>query len=449
MSDESDRLRAVVVEGLFGSRDYTLELDAARPTILTGSNGTGKSTILRLVNAVARGDMETMAKAPLTGFTLVFANTPSFSLYRNATSHLLSLEWGRHSDVIDVGWNEEIAGLPEWARDAWYEDPENSEEVVMEAARAKGLPFTEYKEIRDRLRDISENSRAITPPAWFEELRTRFSVLFISDQRLIAEPKATTPGVRKTAAAAARRGGAPRDRRRAIEHASADIADRIQLADSRYARVSQEQDRTFPRDVIRAMKQAANVSKKRVDDLVNQVEAQREQLRLVGLLDRADSYEPKFDPEDFEEANVRSVVATIMQANLRKLDVLDDLAQRLTTYKAFLDSRYTPKSVTLNRGQGMRIELASGQSIRPSDLSSGEQQMAVLAYEILFRTEPNTLVIIDEPEISLHVLWQDTLVDDLSKMGLASNLQFLMATHSPVILANHQKLERSLDDLQT
>lgn len=71
--------------------------------------------------------------------------------------------------------------------------------------------------------------------------------------------------------------------------------------------------------------------------------------------------------------------------------------------------------------------------------------MMVLAYEILFRTRPGTLVIVDEPELSLHVLWQDTLIDDLAAMAAAGSLQFLMASHSPVLLASHPDLERSLD----
>ena len=83
--------------------------------------------------------------------------------------------------------------------------------------------------------------------------------------------------------------------------------------------------------------------------------------------------------------------------------------------------------------------------LRPAQLSSGEQQLVVLAYEIIFRTERETLVIIDEPEISLHIMWQDSLISDLQRIGKPSQLQFLMATHSPAILAANPELERPLD----
>ena len=48
------------------------------------------------------------------------------------------------------------------------------------------------------------------------------------------------------------------------------------------------------------------------------------------------------------------------------------------------------------------MELDSGQVIRPSQLSSGEQQLLALAYELLFGSEPETAVLLDEPELSLH-----------------------------------------------
>jgi len=44
--------------------------------------------------------------------------------------------------------------------------------------------------------------------------------------------------------------------------------------------------------------------------------------------------------------------------------------------------------------------------LKLTDLSSGEQQEVVMLYELLFCVQPGTLVLIDEPELSLHVVWQ-------------------------------------------
>ncbi len=69
----------------------------------------------------------------------------------------------------------------------------------------------------------------------------------------------------------------------------------------------------------------------------------------------------------------------------------------------------------------------------------------VLAHQILFRATAGTLVLIDEPELSLHVLWQASFVQDLTQMGKVNNLSYLLATHSPTLIGGREDLKRSLD----
>ena len=71
--------------------------------------------------------------------------------------------------------------------------------------------------------------------------------------------------------------------------------------------------------------------------------------------------------------------------------------------------------------------------------------MLVLAYQVMFLASPGTLVLIDEPEISLHVMWQDRLVDQLTEMSRARDLTFVLATHSPSLIGARETLKRSLD----
>ncbi len=69
-----------------------------------------------------------------------------------------------------------------------------------------------------------------------------------------------------------------------------------------------------------------------------------------------------------------------------------------------------------------------------SALSSGEQHEVVLLYELLFRFEPDSLVLIDEPEISLHVAWQKKFLEDLAKITELASLDVLIATHPPELI---------------
>lgn len=73
-----------------------------------------------------------------------------------------------------------------------------------------------------------------------------------------------------------------------------------------------------------------------------------------------------------------------------------------------------------------------------SDLSSGEQQVMFLFAKILVSAGPGTVLLVDEPEISLHVRWQQLLPSVFSLMAEKLQSRFVIATHSPTLIANAQ-----------
>lgn len=78
-------------------------------------------------------------------------------------------------------------------------------------------------------------------------------------------------------------------------------------------------------------------------------------------------------------------------------------------------------------------------------LSSGEQHELVILYELLFRTSDNSLILIDEPELSQHVAWQEKFVNDLEEMAEISHFRAILATHSPEIIADRWDLAVELN----
>ena len=66
-------------------------------------------------------------------------------------------------------------------------------------------------------------------------------------------------------------------------------------------------------------------------------------------------------------------------------------------------------------------------------LSSGEKQMIIQVYELLFRAQSGTLVLIDEPELSLHMMWQMNYLKNLTQIAKLRGFQCIVATHSPQI----------------
>ncbi|WP_221887336.1 AAA family ATPase [Vibrio cholerae] len=69
--------------------------------------------------------------------------------------------------------------------------------------------------------------------------------------------------------------------------------------------------------------------------------------------------------------------------------------------------------------------------------SSGEQCMLVIMLGIAGYINDNSLVLIDEPEISLHPIWQEKFTSLLIEVFSSyKGCQFIIATHSPQIVSN-------------
>ncbi len=62
--------------------------------------------------------------------------------------------------------------------------------------------------------------------------------------------------------------------------------------------------------------------------------------------------------------------------------------------------------------------------------------MIIQVYELLFRAQSGTLVLIDEPELSLHLMWQMNYLKNLSEIAELRGFQCIVATHSPQIFSN-------------
>ncbi|HDV6325688.1 TPA: ATP-binding protein [Burkholderia cenocepacia] len=70
------------------------------------------------------------------------------------------------------------------------------------------------------------------------------------------------------------------------------------------------------------------------------------------------------------------------------------------------------------------------------ELSSGEQQLLTLALKLTAYAGDNTVILVDEPELSLHVSWQRAIPVMLKIVGSRLCCSIVVATHSPVIVAS-------------
>lgn len=418
------------ITGLFGTHDLACRLDLKEPTLLTGTNGSGKSTVLKIINAIGTGDWATLVDLPISTVDLLFES---------------GLEFGAriHEDGMQLRVDNEFVQLPLQG---------NREELLRHLPESMVTHLIKMKP-SDRLTELELmlGSKAAASymsalglgnmqdwPTAFSDFVNNFHLLFITDQRLVVSDERLEAIKQHRPVRTASN--------KAAEFSAHELSRLMQRALSEYASESQRLDRDFPQRVVRAMASPDVVPLERIKTLLAEVENERVALQTVGLLPR-DLSASAFQDLPLEDEKVRPVIETFVQDTRRKFAVLADLRERLTVFVEYLNQHYENKRVVAQPREGfvVRMDGDDQKRIEPSGLSSGEQQILVLAYEVLFRSEPETLVLIDEPELSLHVLWQDSFIEDLTRMGTLRNLQFVLATHSPSLIGGREDLKRSLD----
>ncbi len=80
------------------------------------------------------------------------------------------------------------------------------------------------------------------------------------------------------------------------------------------------------------------------------------------------------------------------------------------------------------------FENSAGEEFDINDLSSGEKQLFLRTLSIKMLEPKNSIILIDEPELSLHPKWQQRIVEVYKKIG--ENNQIIVATHSSHILGS-------------
>ena len=270
---------------------------------------------------------------------------------------------------------------------------------------------------------------------WLGDFLAKTHPLLIEAQRLVrAKSPATSP---------MRLFPGPTAFVSSVLECSVDFRDRLGRTMAAYGRQAQTLDQTFPQRLVSADGQlAAEELRKRMAAL----DKKTDELRAMGILD--DTHTPPFDAASLDEMDSSQglVMTLYVEDTERKLQALDDLADRIRLLLNSVNGKFRNKQVRLDVDGGLVTEVDGGAPLPLDALSSGEQHELVLHYDLLFRVRPNTVVLIDEPELSLHVAWQKRFLPDLLEIVRLSGFDAVIATHSPFIVGDRDDLLAPLDD---
>jgi len=441
------RVSSVQVEGLFDQFDHRVDLEPnERVTILHGPNGVGKTMLLRMVSDLLRGRYNLFLKVPFRRFALALTDgsesdggskteltiSPHPSQGNSESSKVLELsllEDGKQKETHEVSNSKDFLSLlGEIARS------------VVQAARAgenKGLgerddSLITTEEVDDlyadeihpeRLRD----HRIYSESEWLKALRGSVAVHLIEAQRLL-RLNADHPSGDQIR---------PDNLYMVSEYAN-DLSVRINDTMAHYGQQSQRLDQSFPQRLLTSPPPTLST-----DDLkarMEELDIKQAELKEIGLLDKPEDY--PFDTAALDTLNPASqrVMSLYVQDTSDKLEVLTDLARRTRLLLDNVNHKFLHKRIRIDREAGLVAERDDGIPLELEALSSGEQHELVLHYDLLFRVRPNTLVLIDEPELSLHVAWQKRFLPDLLEIVAAARFDVLIATHSPYIVGDRSDL---------
>ena len=253
-------------------------------------------------------------------------------------------------------------------------------------------------------------------PLWLQEIQHSTPVHFIETQRLL-RIKSPTPHRSVW-------------RESTVNQCAEELARRLNETLARSATLSQTLERSFPTRVISGVG-TGPLSEEHIRSKLNALDQKRSRLVDAGLLES--SNEPALPTKRFDDTTQR-VLGVYINDTERKLSVLDDMLSRIELIRSIVDARFLQKTISIDRQEGFVAYTRDGRRLELSGLSSGEQHELVLLYELLFRAEQNTLILIDEPELSLHIAWQQQFLRDLLKITKLVKLTALVATHSPQII---------------
>lgn len=158
-------------------------------------------------------------------------------------------------------------------------------------------------------------------------------------------------------------------------------------------------------------------------------------------------YSLRFPPTHSDISKKRKEYAELAYGLEEYIERTYGLSESIVVSQDIMNKMFIGKTLLINENSNLIFRLDSGADLPLDALSSGERNILIILYRLLFQTPEGSTVVIDEPENSLHIGWQQKLGDIFLDIARLRNLQFIVATHSPQIIHDKWDMSRELRDL--
>ncbi len=380
------------IEGLAGRKD-PLELELNRDTnIFFGPNGSGKTSLLKILHAAMANNTDILARVPFV----------------SAEVHIYSLTWDKVF-VRSLKKAQNIKISHSKARRVVHSEVRIGKDIVLVEE-----PYTD--------KTLKWSCSPKTPK---EASTTSWAHEYLSTSRLHVSDEPMPPFFEPSGSS---RTWLTEDQldtffARSVERLWNRYSAKILSA----VREAQEQGLA---SILRAVLASERTKGKRRNSKLTSATAYE---RVHNFLKRQGSASILGSRKDFEKRYVADntlqdvvqdidVVENKIRSAMKSRDSLQELISKM--FMANKEIQFSDESIEVKTPSGEKIGLAS--------LSSGEKHLIRILVQALLVGESSLMI--DEPEISMHVDWQKILIGSMRTLN--TDAQLILATHSPEIMAD-------------
>ena len=134
---------------------------------------------------------------------------------------------------------------------------------------------------------------------------------------------------------------------------------------------------------------------------------------------------------DYQVNMGNKIIEALQQGNAQQAQ---DISRPKTRFQDMVDDLFSETGKKIVRTENEIRFSQIGETLVPYQLSSGEKQVLAILLTVLVEDEQPYVLFMDEPEVSLHVDWQQRLIDLI--LELNPNVQIILTTHSPAVIMN-------------
>lgn len=414
------KIRSISVKGLFHTFDHEIRFNDSGIAIIIGENGIGKTTLLQIINSIFTKNFDFLFTIDFNQIEIFFSKIKwSITKDNNGNINITNLKNNDSFTVKPINEREAYfmrRFLEQINEDEWFD-------------RRIGRPVTRDEIIKRYGQDPISQSEI---PIWFDELIKENRVMFIQTQRLYKTEYNNERDHRKL--------------EYMVDAYSNELVDLLRKNNNTFTSTSIQLDSTFPIRLLKALKKPKEVEYiSEIIDEINSLNQYRSLLSAVGIIDKQDDEVINKSLETLNNPSALSILDLYITDNKQKLDVFRDTAQKLNLLLQIINKRFKHKRLFIDKETGFVIKSKSeNKDIAVKKLSSGEQNELIIFYNLLFKSTKGDIVLIDEPEISLHIAWQQQLITDLKEIAKETGISLLISTHSPDIIGDNWNLVQTL-----